>query len=73
MQNLLKFLVRHGVVFIFLGLEVLCFSLVVNNNHRQGEMFHNTSTIFTASLNKKMSGAIDFWNLQTSKTLFCRK
>ncbi len=64
MQNLFAFLVRHGVFLLFLGLEVLCFNLVVNNNHRQSEIHHNTSTVVTAALNKQVSGLIHFLNLQ---------
>ena len=64
MQNLFAFLVRHGVFLLFLGLEVVCFNLVINNNHRQSEIYHNTSTVVTAALNKQVSGFIQFWNLQ---------
>lgn len=64
MQNLFAFLVRHGVFLLFLGLELLCFNLVVNNNHRQSEIYHNTSTVVTTALNKQVSGFVQFWNLQ---------
>jgi len=64
MQNLFAFLVRHGVFLLFLGLEILCFNLVVNTNHRQAEIYHNTSTIVTGSLNKQVSGFVQFWNLK---------
>ena len=64
MQNLFAFLVRHGVFLLFLGLEVLCFNLVVNTNQRQAEIYHNTSTTMTAALNKQVSGIVDYWSLQ---------
>jgi rod shape-determining protein MreC len=64
MQNLFAFLVRHGVLLLFLGLEVLCFNLVVNNNHRQSEIYHKTSTVVTAALNKKVAGVVHYWRLQ---------
>jgi rod shape-determining protein MreC len=64
MQNLFAFLVRHGVLLLFLGLEVLCFKLVVGNNHRQAEIYHNSSTIITGALNKQVSGIVNYWNLQ---------
>jgi rod shape-determining protein MreC len=64
MQNLFAFLVRHGVFLLFLGLEILCFNLVINTNHRQSEIYHNTSTVVTAALNNKVAGIVHYWNLQ---------
>ncbi len=64
MQNLLAFLVRHGVLLLFLGLEVLCFNLIVNTNQRQSEIYLNTSTVATAALNEKVAGIVHYWKLQ---------
>ena len=64
MQNLIEFLARNGVFLIFIGLEVLCFNLVINNNQNQAEIYHNTSSRFTAAMQKRVSEAFDFLDLR---------
>jgi rod shape-determining protein MreC len=63
MQNLLEFLSRNGVFLVFIGLEVLCFNLVIRNNQRQSEIYHETTMAFTASMQKRVSSITDYWAL----------
>lgn len=63
MQNLLQFLFRNGVFLLFVGLEVLCFYMVVQANERQAEIYHKSADLFTGALNKQVSSFADYWNL----------
>ena len=65
MQNLLEFLSRNGVFLVFIGLEILCFNLVVRNNQRQSEIYHEATLTISASLQKRMASLSDYWGLRT--------
>lgn len=64
MQNLIKFLARNGVFLVFLALEFLCFNLVIRNNQKQSEIYHNASLYMTSALQKRASSISDFWDLR---------
>jgi len=63
MQNLLEFLSRNGVFLVFIGLEILCFNLVIRNNQRQSEIYHEATMALSASMQKRVSSITDYWAL----------
>ena len=63
MQNLLAFLARNGVFLVFIGLEIICFNLVINNNQRQKQIYHETSMAFSAGIQKRVASLTDYWAL----------
>jgi len=65
MQNLLEYLSRNGVFLVFVGLEILCFNLVINNNQSQNEIYHEATIAVSAGLQKRMSSLTNYWELGT--------
>ncbi|MDX1476881.1 MAG: rod shape-determining protein MreC [Saprospiraceae bacterium] len=66
MQNLLQFLFRNGVVFLFLLLEGICLYLVVQTNDRQNEIYHNSANLFTTTLSKQVESFETYWKLRST-------
>ena len=64
MQNLLLLLARYGVVMLFIFLEILCFYLIVNYNHSQGEIYLNSSKLFSGYVLEKKEGIKSFVGLK---------
>lgn len=64
MQNLIQFLFRNGVVLLFLVLEALCFYLIVQTNEKQNKIYHKSSAVVTAALNKQVASFVDYWKLR---------
>lgn len=64
MQNLIQFLVRFAAFFLFLGLEVLCFFLIIRNNDHQRSIFLNSSNVIAAKANAWYDRAVEYSNLQ---------
>ena len=50
MRNLLLFLAKYSAFFLFLGLEILCFTLIIRYNQTQHSIFLNSSSRMSASL-----------------------
>ncbi len=64
MQNLIQFLLRSGAFFLFIGLELIAFSLVIHNNSHQRQLYFQYSSAFTGSLSAEFESFLDYWNLQ---------
>jgi rod shape-determining protein MreC len=65
MQNILLLFARYGTHFIFIGLELICFYLIVNYNQAQKDIWLNSSNIFTGYLNDKVDNARDYFYLKS--------
>ena len=65
MQNILLLLARYGAHFVFIGLEIVCFYLIVNYNQAQKDIWINSSNIFTGYLNYKVDNARDYFHLES--------
>ena len=63
MQNLIQFLLRNGVLFLFLLLETICLFLVVKTNDRQEEIFFTSSNLIAGRLNDRVDQIVDYWRL----------
>ncbi len=64
MRNLLLFIVKYGPFFLFILLEILCFTLIVKFNQKQKSIFLNSSNLFVGYINEKTSDAGSFLNLK---------
>lgn len=73
MQNLIQFLFRHGVFFLFLLLEVICLYLVVRSNAKQQEIFLTSSNRITGKLYEKTDEFIEYWQLKESVDSLARE
>ena len=65
MRNLIEFLFRNGVFLVFIGLEVLCFRLVVRHNQEQSEIYHSTSAAINGAINKRLGSISRYWKLNS--------
>jgi len=65
MRGLLRFLVRFHAFFLFLVLEVICFTLIVKYNRYQQSTFLNTTHALTSTTYNKYNNLHRFLNLRT--------
>lgn len=63
MGNLLLLFARLGNSILFVALEILCIYLIINYNQTQRGIFLNSSSVFSAYLNKKVNNASDYFKL----------
>lgn len=64
MQNILYLLAKFGAHILFIGLEVLCFYLIVNFNKTQKDIYLNSASLFAGKLNEKVDNARDYMYLK---------
>lgn len=64
MQNLLQFLLRTGALFLFIGLELICFSLIIRKNPHQRELYFQYSSVVTGKVSARFQSFIDYWSLR---------
>jgi len=64
MQNLIQFLLRSGALFLFIGLELICFSLVIRKNDHQRQLYFQYSSAVTGRLSAQFQSWVDYWGLR---------
>ena len=63
MRNLFLLIVKYGGFLSFLGLEFLCFLLIVRFNSDQQKIWIHSSNYFSGKLYDKFDGVTRYWNL----------
>ncbi len=66
MNNLLNFLIKYSVVFLFLFLEIISLSLVVSNQEYQKSVFLSSSNNFVSSMYEMSNTVVEFFKLRTA-------
>lgn len=66
MNNLLNFLIKYSVVFLFLLLEVISFSLIVNNQEYQKNVFLTSSNAVVSSFYEVSNTVVEFFKLRAA-------
>lgn len=64
MRKLIAFLIRYSLVILFIGLELLAFGLIVNNNGYQKSVFFSSGNTVMASLFRVSNSVVDFFYLR---------
>jgi rod shape-determining protein MreC len=64
MQNLIQFLLRTGALFLFIGLELICFSLIIRKNDHQRQLYFQYSSTLTGKVSAQFQSLIDYWSLR---------
>ncbi len=64
MQNLIQFLLRTGALFLFIGLELICFSLIIRKNDHQRQLYFQYSSSLTGKVSAQFQSFIDYWSLR---------
>ena len=65
MRNLVVFFTKNYFFFLFLLLETICFSLVVQNNKFQRASFVNSSNAVSATVLSASAGVNEYFNLKS--------
>jgi rod shape-determining protein MreC len=65
MRNILLLFARYGTHLLFIGLEIVCFYLIVNYNQTQKDIWLNSSNIFSGFLNEKVDNTRDYFHLES--------
>ncbi len=66
MNNLLNFLIKYSVVFLFLFLEIISLSLVVSNQEYQKSVFLSSSNNMVSSMYEMSNTVVEFFKLRTA-------
>ena len=70
MKGLLKFFIRHQILFLFIFFEILSFYLVIKYNKKQNTSFFNSANAVYSSIYSRYSNVINYFNLdETNKKL----
>lgn len=64
MRNLFRFLIRFNSLFVFLLLEVICFSFIVKNHNYHNAKFVNSANVVTGSIYNTYYGFSEYLNLR---------
>ncbi len=64
MQNILQLFARYGSHILFLGLEILCFVLIVNYNKTQKDIYLNSINLLNGKLTERVDKTRDYLKLQ---------
>jgi len=64
MRNLINFLIQYSVVILFLVLEVISFTLIVNNQDYQKSVFLSSSNSVISGMYKINNSVVEFFKLR---------
>jgi len=66
MKNLINFLIQYSVVFLFLVLEIISFTLVVKNQEYQKSVFLSSSNSVVSGMYEWSNSVIEFFKLRAA-------
>ena len=66
MKNLINFLIQYSVVFLFLFLEVISFTLVVKNQDYQKSVFLSSSNSVVSGMYEWSNSVVEFFKLRAA-------
>jgi rod shape-determining protein MreC len=66
MKNLINFLINYSVVFLFLVLEIISFSMIVNNQEYQKSVFLSSSNTVVSTLYEWNNSIVEFFKLRAA-------
>lgn len=64
MRNLLKFLIHYHVAFLFVALEVVAFTITIQNNFYQRASFINNTTEISGNIYRIYSSVVEYFNVR---------
>jgi len=66
MKNLINFLIQYSVVFLFLILEIISFSLIVKNQEYQKSVFLTSSNSMVSGMYEWSNSVVEFFKLRAA-------
>ena len=64
MYNVIQLLAKYGAHILFVVLEIICFSLIINYNKAQKDIFINSSNVLTAKIADQQNQILQFTRLK---------
>ncbi|MCZ2102497.1 MAG: rod shape-determining protein MreC [Chitinophagales bacterium] len=64
MYNVIQLLIKYGAHILFVVLEIICFTLIVNKNDTQQAIFLNSSNVLAGKLEAQRSTLLEYSNLK---------
>ena len=66
MKNLINFLIQYSVVFLFLFLEIISFTMIVKNQEYQKSVFLSSSNSMVSSMYEWSNSVVEFFKLRAA-------
>jgi rod shape-determining protein MreC len=73
MRNLFRFIARNYFFFLFAGLQVVCFFLIIQNNFYQRSAFINSSSYLAGNIYNVRNNITQYFNLRTINEQMARE
>lgn len=73
MKGLIRFLIRHQILFLFLSFELLSFYFIVNYNDKQKSAFVNSTNLVYTSLYTRYSNIANYFSLSETNDKLATK
>jgi rod shape-determining protein MreC len=73
MYNVIQLIVKYGAHLLFVVLQVICFSLIINYNKAQKDIFINSSNVFSGKIADHQDKILQFANLKEQNDSLMRE
>ena len=73
MKNILLIFIKYGTHLLFIAFQIICFTLIVNNNKVHGDIYDNTKSIFFENFNNKVDQLSDYLKLDEQNDSLVRE
>lgn len=73
MRNIIRFIIKYNIVFLFLFFETISFALLVNYNQYHKEVFANSSSTIVAGIMKISGNFSDYFRLKKANEELSRE
>ncbi len=73
MYNVIQLIVKYGAHLLFVELQVICFSLIINYNKAQKDIFINSSNVFAGKIAEQQSKILQFTRLKSQNDSLMRE
>lgn len=73
MYNVIQLFVKYGAHILFVILEVVCFTLIINYNKTQKDIFLNSSNVFAAKLSEQRNKITQYTSLKEQNDSLMRE
>lgn len=73
MKNILLIFIKYGTHLLFIAFQIICFTLIINNNKEHGDIYKNTKSIFFGNFNNKVDQLSDYLKLDAQNDSLVRE
>lgn len=73
MKNILLIFIKYGTHLLFVALQIICFTLIVNSNKVHGDIYDNTKSIFFENFNDNVDQLSDYLKLDEQNDSLVRE